>query len=70
MKSCMAENEPGETELLQILHQEFGELRGHVDRLLRAALDVEQSLEERAWAVAAIRDLAGFAAALQRLRTQ
>ena len=66
----MAENDPGEAELLQILHQEFGELRAHVDRLLRTALDTARSAEERSWAVAGIRDLARFAAALERLRSQ
>jgi hypothetical protein len=70
MKLCMAEDDRAETELLQTLHLEFGELRGHVDRLLRIALDTEQSIDERAGAVAAIRDLARFATALQRLRTE
>ena len=68
MKVGMAENDPGETELLAILHNEFGELRSHVDRLLRAALDTARPYDERAWAVAGIRDLAEFARALERLR--
>jgi hypothetical protein len=70
MKSSMAENDPGETELLQILHIEFGELREQVDRLLRAALNDDLSLDERAWAVASIRDLARFAKELERLRSE
>ena len=70
MKSSMAENDSGETELLQILHIEFGELREQVDRLLRAALNDALSLDERAWAVAAIRDLARFAKELDRLRSE
>ena len=64
----VAENDPGETELLAILHNEFGELRSHVDRLLRVALDTQRPYDDRAWAVAAIRDLAQFAAALERMR--
>ena len=70
MRICMSDEDRGETELLQTLHTEFGELRAHVDRFLRAALDTEQSVDERAWAVAAIRDLARFAGALQRMRSQ
>ena len=70
MKSSMAENDSEETQLLQILHVEFGELRQQVDRLLRAALSEELSLEERAWAVAGIRDLARFAKALERMRSE
>jgi hypothetical protein len=71
MKVAMAEDDPGEAEaeLLRILHNEFGELRSHVDRLLRTALDSELALEERTWAVAAIRDLARFAVALERMRS-
>jgi len=69
MKSAMAENEPEEAQLLQILHNEFAELRAHVDRLLRAALDTRVGFEERAEAVAGIRDLARFAQARERLRS-
>ena len=68
MKVGMAENDPGETELLAILHDEFGELRSHVDRLLRTALDTARTFDERASAVAGIRDLAQFASALERMR--
>ena len=64
----MVQNEQEETELLQILHQEFAELRSHVDRLLRGSLDTALGVEERAAAVACIRDLARFAAARDRLR--
>lgn len=70
MKTEMARDDSGEAELLQMLHMEFGELRSHVDRLLRSALDSELSHEERSWAVAAIRDLARFATALERMRSQ
>lgn len=71
MKSSMAaENDSEETELLQILHVEFGELREQVDRLLRTALSNELSLDERAWAVAGIRDLARFAKALEHMRSE
>ena len=69
MKKSLAENDPEETELLQILHHEFADLRTHIDRLLRAALDGHLELDERAGAVAALRDLARFAAARDRLRT-
>ena len=70
MKSSMAEEDSEETQLLQILHVEFGELRQQVDRLLRTALSEQLSLEERAWAVAGIRDLARFAKALERMRSE
>src|SRR5262245_1785138 len=71
MKVAMAAGEDRcEAELLQVLHTEFGELRSRVDRLLRAALDTDRPLEERACAVAALRDLARFAAALERMRAQ
>ena len=69
MKTAMARNDPEETELLRILHQEFAELRSHIDRLLRAALDPQIPLDERAAAVAGLRDLARFAAARERLRS-
>jgi hypothetical protein len=70
MKSSMAENDSEETTLLQILHIEFGELRDHVDRLLRAALNTDLTLEERASAVAGIRDLVRFAKARERMHSE
>lgn len=68
MKSCTSDSDPRETRLLEILHGEFAELRAHVDRLLRAALDTTLGLEARAEAVAGLQDLARFAAARERLR--